>query len=156
MRVTTGLLAGHTSKMRLKRPINRDSDPVLEPLALLFSVGQTCFDWILCRDGEEVTFVSERDGNLELYQQQLGKERRSVGEEAAEGDLEASVQHRAAPKRLTNAISMQVRLHRSGVTLIGLGAAAKLGQDESHAGGFLPSTASWSTVGAASSLYQSV
>ena len=75
------------------------------------------FCLFLCRDGEEVTFVSERDGNLELYQQQLSKERRSVGEEAAEGDPEASVQHRAAPKRLTYAVSMQVSLLCSGVYL---------------------------------------
>ena len=52
--------------------------------------------------------MSERDGNLELYQQQLSKERRSDGREAAEGDAHASVQRRPAPKRLTYAVSMQV------------------------------------------------
>ena len=108
------------------------------------------FCLFLCRDGEEVTFVSERDGNLELYQQQLGKERRSAGAEAAAGDPEASVQHRAAPKRLTYAVSMQVSLLCSGVTFLDLGAAAQLGQCNGHAESFPPSTAwlGWSTVGA--------
>ena len=69
-----------------------------------------CGSNVLCRDGEELTFVSERDGNLELYQQQLSKERRSEGGVAAEGREYASMQRRAAPKRLTYAVSMQARM----------------------------------------------
>ena len=77
-------------------------------------LANTCAYGVLCRDGEELTFVSERDGNLELYQQKLSKERRSEGEGAAEGEAEASVQRGAAPKRLTYAVSMQVRVFCSG------------------------------------------
>lgn len=84
--------------------------------------------------------MSERDGNLELYQQQLSKERRSVGGDAAEGDPEASVQHRAAPKRLTYAVSMQVSLLCSGAPLIDLRATAKVRHCNFTVENFVPIT----------------
>ena len=102
--------------------------------------------------------MSERDGNLELYQQQLSKERRNVGGEAAEGDLEASVQHRAAPKRLTYAVSMQVCLLCSGILLMDLGAAAKLSHCDNTVENSVPITAglSWSMKKSLMDLHQSL
>ncbi len=52
------------------------------------------------RDGEQLFFVSERDGNLELYQQGAGRASGGAGDGAP------SSAH--GPERLTNAVSMEV------------------------------------------------
>ncbi|KAK9841981.1 hypothetical protein WJX81_002642 [Elliptochloris bilobata] len=61
------------------------------------------FNGAFSRYGAEVTFVSERDGNLELYQQTLSSQSGRTGDEAI------SEKHKSAPKRLTYAVSLQDR-----------------------------------------------
>jgi len=58
----------------------------------------SCF---IGRDGEQLIFVSERDGNLELYQQGVGRASGGAGDGAP------SSAH--GPERLTNAVSMEVQ-----------------------------------------------